>query len=248
MARLLRPKVLLVVGVAIAAVAAGLAAAVAGGLLLHDSSRPASVTAAIRLFRQESPKPALGDGVYVYDTTGGESLDVLSGVTHRYPAATTITLTHAGCGVRLRWQALAERSTTWLLCRSPHGIVERSSDEVHDFFGKIDRTSYRCAAGARGAFTCVSQHGRERGVAVTVGRETIPVGGARVSAVHIRTTARISGGDHGTETVDWWLAPNVTAPVRLSFSSRTSRKEPIIGAAHYRERAELKLASLEPLR
>jgi len=68
-----------------------------------------------------------------------------------------------------------------------------------------------------------------------------------VSAVHIHTTAHISGGDHGTETVDWWLAPGRAAPIRITMSSRTSRKEPVIGAAHYRERAELRLVSLVPL-
>ena len=250
MARLLRPKAL--IAVAAVVVGAALAAAVARGLFLRDSARPASVTAALRLFREENPSPTGDEGVYLYDTTGGESLDVLGGVTHRYPATTTIALTRTGCGARLRWQPLTERSTTWVLCRSPHGIVERSSDEVHDFFGKVDRTRYRCTS-ARGTFTCVSPHGRELGVAVDLGRETIAVGDTSVGAVHIRTTAQISGGDRGTETVDWWLAPSSAAPsgaapVRISFSSRTSRKEPIIGAAHYREHAELRLASLEPLR
>jgi len=244
-ARLLRPKAL--IAVAAVVVGAALAAAVARALFLRDSARPASVTAALRLFRAENPSPTGDEGLYLYDTTGGESLHVLGGVTHRYPATTTISLTRAGCGARLRWQALTKRSTTWVLCRSPHGIVERSSDEVHDFFGKVDRTSYRCA-NARGTFTCVSPHGRELGVAVDLGRETIAVGATRVDAVHIRTTAQISGGDRGTETVEWWLAPNTTVPVRIAFSSRTSRKEPVIGTAHYREHAELRLVSLEPLR
>jgi hypothetical protein len=241
-ARLLRPKAL--IAVAAVVVGAALAAAVARGLFLRDSARPASVTAALRLFREGNPSPTGNEGVYLYDTTGG--------VTHRYPAATTIALTRTSCGARLRWQPLTERSTTWVLCLTPRGIVERSSDEVHDFFGKVDRTSYHCT-NSRGTFTCVSPHGRELGVAVDLGRETIAVGDTRIGAVHIRTTAQISGGDRGTETVDWWLAPNSAAPsgaapVRISFSSRTSRKEPIIGAAHYREHAELRLASLEPLR
>jgi hypothetical protein len=247
-ARLLRPKALLAVGLVIAAAAAGLGGAVAGGLLLHDSSRPASVTAALLSFRREDPVPARDEGVYVYDTTGGESLDVLGGAAHHYPAATTIALTRTGCGVSLRWQALSERSTTWVLCRSGSGIVERSSVEVHDFFGKADRTSYRCTSGVHGAFACISQQGRERGFASDAGHETIAVGGARVDTVHIRTAARISGSDRGSETVDWWLAAGTPAPVRIVFSSRTSRKEPIIGDAHYRERAELRLESLQPLR
>jgi hypothetical protein len=243
--RLLRPKALLVIAVVVAG--AALAAAVAGGLFLRDSSRTASVTAALRLFREENPSTTGDEGVYLYDTTGGESLDVLGGATHRYPATTTIALSHAGCGTRLRWQALTERSTTWVLCRSAHGIVEQSSDEVHDFFGKVDRTGYRCV-NARSTFTCVSPHGRELGVAVDLGRETITVGDTHVDTVHIRTTAQISGGDRGTERVDWWIAANAAAPVRIAFSSRTSRKEPIVGVAHYRERAELRLVSLAPPR
>jgi hypothetical protein len=95
-ARLLRPKVLVVVAAVV--VVAALAAAVAGGLFLRDTARPASVTAALRLFREENPNPTGDEGVYLYDTTGGESLDVLGGVTHRYPATTTIALTRAGCG------------------------------------------------------------------------------------------------------------------------------------------------------
>ena len=78
----------------------------------------------------------------------------------------------------------------------------------------------------------------------------VVVAGAALAAdtVHIRTTAQISGGDRGTETVDWWIAANAAAPDRIAFSSRTSRKEPIVGVAHYRERAELRLVSLAPPR
>jgi hypothetical protein len=45
-------------------------------------------------------------GVYVYATTGSESVDALAGTDHDYPAETTITVLRAGCGVVLRWVAL----------------------------------------------------------------------------------------------------------------------------------------------
>ena len=56
--------------VAAVVVGAALAAAVARGLFLRDSARPASVTAALRLFREENPSPTGDEGVYLYDTTG----------------------------------------------------------------------------------------------------------------------------------------------------------------------------------
>jgi len=255
-----RPRVmrrpLLLVGVGLTAAAAVAAVAVAGRLLFHDTSRPASVTAALRVFRSEVRHPAAGEGVYLYRTAGGESLSVLNGTAHAYPATTTVALVRADCGVQLHWQALAERSTTWLLCRNAHGIVMRSSDEVHTFFGQTDRTDYRCSgawpsggpSGMRRPFACSSKGGRERGFAVVVGRSVLVVGGTRVDAVHIRTTSVVSGGNHGTETSDWWLARDSAAPVRIALSSRTSRTIPILGTAHYREHAVLALESLDPLR
>lgn len=244
----------MVAGLAAAAIVGGVA--VAGGLFFRDTSRPASVTAALGAFRTEDPHPTGDEGLYLYDTTGGESLDVLNGATHAYPATTTLALTRAACGVRLRWQALTGRSTTWVLCGGGRGTVEQSDDEVHTFFGQTDHTNYACAgvwpstgpAGARRAFACRSAHGSERGFAVLVGRGAVLVGGTRVDAVHVRTTAQVSGTSHGTETVDWWLAGSAAAPVRIMLTSRTSRKEPIVGTAHYRERAVLRLESLTPLR
>ncbi len=256
--RLLRPRLLVAVGAVLAVIAGGLAATVASGLLFHDSSKPALVADALHRFRQETPKPQQSEGLYLYATVGRESLDVLKGAAHVYPATTTISLTRVPCGVQLQWQALEDRSTTWVLCRSGRRIVLRRADEAHAFFGQTDHTSYLCAAGAawptgeppgaRRAFTCRSAHDREQGVALMLGKAVLTVGGARVDTLHIRTTAQVSGRDHGTETVDWWLEPGTAVPVRMDISSRTSRAVVLIGTAHYHEDAELRLSSLEPLR
>jgi len=251
-----RRRLLIVAALLVAVVAAGLVAAVAGGLLLRDTSQPASVAAALRLFRRDDPDPSGAEGVYVYDTSGWESLRVLSGPTHRYPATTTITLTRAGCGIRLRWQPLAARSTTWTLCRGDTGLVVTANDEVHTFYGVTDHTSYTCtgdwpsaaAPGTRRPFGCRAADGRERGVATLVGRGPVTVGDARIEATHVRTTATVSGGNHGSETVDWWIAPGTPAPIRIVLSSRTSRHVAIVGTARYREHAVLRLASPKALR
>lgn len=49
---------------------------------------------------------------YVYVTSGFDAVDVLTGARHDYPAATTLTVTASGCGVRLRWDVAVERWDT----------------------------------------------------------------------------------------------------------------------------------------
>jgi hypothetical protein len=256
--RLLRPRLLVAVGAVLALIAGGLAATVASGLLFHDSSKPVLVSDALRRFRQETPKPSQSEGLYLYATVGRESLDVLKGAAHVYPVTTTISLTRVACGVKLQWQALEDRVTTWVLCRDGRRIALRRADEEHTFFGVTDHTNYICAAGAawptgeppgaRRAFTCRSAHDREQGVALMLGKARLTAGGVRVNTLHVRTIAQVSGRDHGTETVDWWLDPRTALPVRMDISSRTSRPVVLIGTAHYREAAVLRLSSLEPLR
>lgn len=230
-----------------AAIAGGLAAAWAGGLLFADAARPASVENALQRFRAIDPHPRTLDGVYTYATRGGESLDVLGGARHPYPATTTITVVEVPCGVELRWDALAGRSTTWTLCADSSGIDLRRLDEVHTFFGHSDQTLYTCTS-RTGGFRCRSRHDAQTGQTSAAGRTELDVGGTPAPALHLRTTARVSGADSGTETVAWWLDPQGELPLELVVSSRTSRPEPLIGRAHYREDATLRLVSTTPLR
>ena len=61
-------------------------------------------------------------------------------------------------------------------------------------------------------------------------------------------SADVSGASSGIETVDWWLDPRTALPLELAVSSRTSRAEPLVGRAHYREDATLRLVSTTPQR
>jgi hypothetical protein len=233
---------------AAALIGGGLGAAWAAGLLFTDTARPASVESALHRFHAGDPRPRKLDGVYTYATRGGESLDVLGGARHLYPATTTITVVEVPCGVRLRWDALAGRSTTWTLCVDSAGIGLRALDEVHSFFDHHDETLYTCASqkGGTGPFHCRSRHDIETGRTSAAGHAQVDVGGEPVRALRLRTTARVSGVDRGTETVEWWLDDGL--PLELVVSSRTSRPEPLIGRARYREDATLRLVSMRPLR
>ena len=80
-----------------------------------------------------------------------------------------------------------------------------------------------------------------------LGRGDLDVGGKAVSVLHVRTVARISGGDQGSETVDWSLGTASAVPVRVAFSSHTSRKT-FVGRVHDTESADLRLLSTTPRR
>jgi hypothetical protein len=231
----------------VAAVAAGLGAAWAGGLLFTDTARPASVESALTLFRASDPRPQPLDGVYTYATRGEESLDVLGGTHHPYPSTTTLTVVQVPCGLRLRWDALAGRSTTWTLCTGSPGPNLRRLDEVHSFFGRHDRTLYTCT-GSTGRFQCRSRHDVQTGQEIGAAPARLDIGGQPVQALHYRTVGHVSGADRGTETTEWWLALYGGLPLELVVSNRTSRPEPLIGRAHYREDVTLRLVSTTPLR
>ncbi|MGZ4381098.1 MAG: hypothetical protein ACXVZ3_06735 [Gaiellaceae bacterium] len=224
--------------------------AAAGGFLLHDTAKPASIQEAVQRFKAGGAGGGKLDGVYVYATKGGESIDALGGAHHLYPATTSITAVGAPCGVKLRWDALQGRSTTWTLCSTRDGVELGTEEVVHTFFGQADDTTYACGGSELlhpGTFRCRSGRGQQTGTVLLVGRGHVEVGGKPVSVLHVRTVASISGGDHGTETVDWWLGTATGLPVRVAFTSRTSRKT-FVGRVHYAENADLRLTSLRPKR
>ena len=116
-------------------------AAIAGGLFFADTAKPASIEDAVQRFQAGGARTAKLDGVYLYATTGGESIDALGDVHHRYPATTSITARGAQCGVRLRWDALQGRSATWTLCSTRAGVDLGTEEVVHTFFGQGDDTA-----------------------------------------------------------------------------------------------------------
>lgn len=242
-------------------VVAALVGAYLGGVFLRDRPKSVSVGDALRRFRENDRTAKELEGVYVYATSGGESLDVLGGAYHRYPATTSVTALRVPCGLQLDWAVLQGRADTWTFCSTPAGVEVHSSVERHRFFGRSDRTAYLCAgsvlipsspaaAGAVPAlrrYVCKGGRAEERGVAQTIGRDTVGVGGRRVDALHARTVSTVSGANHGTETLDWWLDTKTALPVRIVIKSRTSRQT-FIGVARYSEDADLRLVSETPKR
>lgn len=217
-----------------------------------------SIPEVVASFHRRGAAAGARDGVYVYVTQGSESVDALGGTTHRYPPRTSITSVGVKCGVRLRWQPLEERSATWTLCRTPRGVELLGFRVSHRFFGQGDTTAYACAgslllaarepAGASSPFHCRSSRGRETGNSRVVAFQTVSVAARPLRSVHVRTTATVSGGDHGTEITDWWFAVHNGLVLGIDLRNRTGRDLPIVGTVHYREDATLRLLSTTPLR
>jgi len=251
---------LIAAGVVGVVVLAGLGAWLA---LFRDTAEPVTVEDAIASFRMETEDSAsaspITPGVYVYGTDGSESTDALTGVTHRYPNRSTITVAAADCGVSLTWRALKGRSTEWRLCLTDGGWQLRAQDERHTFYGRIERTTYICEdtpilparhpLGASWPVECATDGATETGVARIVARRPwrFVAGGRGRASVLVRKVTTFSGDIRGRARYAFALDDILALPVRIDMTSRTTNDSPV-GDVHYREDVVLRLLSLEPRR
>jgi hypothetical protein len=241
----------LVLVAAVAALAVGLA------LSLRDTAPPASIGAAVARFRAQALQADLPipPGVYVYTTTGQESVSALGGTRHAYPAESTITVVGGGCGVKLRWDVLETRWNELQLCDGAQRLPVWQ--EAHQFFGQDDRSTWTCSEatwlpaetkpGSETPYRCESGGTLQEGATVVVGEETLTVAGADVATVHVRLTADESGDARGKLVEDRWLEAGTGLPVRIGGRVRTSNASPI-GEVVFQERYTLDLTSFQPRR
>jgi hypothetical protein len=251
----------LVVGAFAAALAFG--AAAVWFVFLRDSAEPVTVGEAVTSFRTDTePTPGapspIPEGVYVYATDGFEKTDALTGVSHRYPKRSTITITAADCGVSLLWRVLDGRSTEWIYCVGGKGWSIARQDERHTFFGRTERTTYICettpirpaepSVGMRWrVIDCGTDEADERGTVRVVGLPQVRVGTVEVHTVHVRKATRFVGEIRGTSRHDIWFDANPGVPVKMVMVSRTTNDSPV-GDVHYEEDVTLLLTSLKPRR
>jgi hypothetical protein len=248
------------------------AVAVAGGvgyLLLRDTTTPVDVEDAVDRFREgdenSSASTTLVDGaggelpapgVYVYATDGQDSIDLLGGSTHTYPAETTLTITHTECGVRQRWQPLEERWDDEEVCASAVGRERRTLDAHHEFFGIADDQAFRCEAGylllptdpdpgATWSTSCRSDDTVLTGTGEVVGIEPREVDGEEIETVHVRVEEESTGANVGPSRDEYWFRVGDGLLIER-VSSVATRSDSAVGAAAYAERFTLRLTSLTP--
>lgn len=210
-----------------------------------------------------APLPVVpSPGVYRYVTAGYESVDVLGGARHDYPAETTITVVPDGCGVLLRWDALAERRDEWRLCATADGIVLQPDGlQFHEFFGSADDEAIHCEQ----SVVLVPADGEPRPATAqqclladeawaplweVLDTSEQVVDGAAVEVTHVRMTVASdngAGGGLGEHTVIDWYLDATGLPVSAGGTKDSVSSSPI-GDVDYQETFTLQLASLTPLR
>jgi hypothetical protein len=228
--------------------------------LFRDTAEPVTVGEAVTSFRTDTEAPSgaspIPVGVYVYATDGYEKTDALTGVTHRYPRRSTITVAASDCGASLTWRVLEGRSTEWVLCVADDGWELRSQDERHTFFGRTERTTYVCedtlvrpkrGTPAQWPVTCATGSVGERGRTTLLGRGVELVGGKPVEVERVRKTTSFTGSTRGTSRYEFAFDVRTGVPVRVALLSRTTNDSPV-GDVHYEEDVTLRLLSLEPRR
>ncbi|HNJ97404.1 MAG TPA: hypothetical protein PLV13_04730 [Ilumatobacteraceae bacterium] len=196
-------------------------------------------------------------GVYLYRTTGFESIDAVGGSRHDYPDQTTITVVRQGCGVMLTWDALQERRDMWNLCVEDDGIALTTEGlAFHQFFGQsrteeltCDRTvllvpddgtprspvQLSCLLGENQWAPAWEVMGYDR---LTVGTEIVPVR-------HVQMV--VADNDEYWEhvVVDWYLDEN-GLPVKVQ-AVKQSLSDTAYGDVEYNEVYTLELLSRTPL-
>lgn len=254
-------RVLVGAGVVVVLAAGGVAY-----LMLRDTSTPVDVEEAVERYRDEGAAPSStttvpeaqlpAEGVYVYATEGEERIDILGGSTHGYPAETTLTIRHTGCGLTQRWAPLDERWDEEEVCVTDAGRERRTLRTHHEFFGISDDADFACeagyllfpaepAVGSSWSTSCASGDTVLTGTAEVVGLEVRTVGGQRVETVHLRVTEQASGGDDGPSSDDYWLRTSDGLLVERTSTVETRSDSPV-GTATYTERFTLRLTSLDP--
>ncbi|HEY7044475.1 MAG TPA: hypothetical protein VH419_12465 [Nocardioidaceae bacterium] len=196
-------------------------------------------------------------GVYVYTTTGFDSVDALTGARHNFPATTTVTISAAGCGVDVRWNTVRERWDEWQWCPQGRGIETVAYRSFHQFFGVSSGTNYQCAgdplplAGRPGStWTIVCRQGdsdTSRFIGHLIGRQPVKVGTTSVNALRIRYDVAVSGVSAGTKFIDRWIRPEDGLVLREDSGTDTVQST-ALGKVHYRERYTIVLQSLVPRR
>lgn len=209
---------------------------------------------------EASTRPRPAEGVYLYDTEGGESVDVFGGSRHTYPDTTTITVTHTGCGSIERWDALEERWDERETCRRPDGDHLVRVTSFHRFFSQSDERTMRCEglvypAGAqpKDSWTtvCRGDEGDARSTGRAIGIEELEVDGVTVRTLHVRVTTNVdasSDGQTGRSSRDVWASLDTGIVILERAEVDTTGREPVVGDVRYTESYEIRLRSLEPRR
>lgn len=233
-----------------------------------DSVRKSGVDPALVSFRKEmkqatgysrhSGDPIPPYGVYRYLTRGSEAIETEAASTrHSYGALTAITLTPTRCGVKERWQPLAQSWTEGELCLYSKTSTVVAERNFHEFFGESKLTRYGCVggyppysaalrAGMHWVTRCRSDSGTVISREEVVGLGKVKVNGKLIDAVHLHSAVKLNGEPDGTDTQDSWLRRPDGLLLRRIEASQAHVDAG--GGGEFSEHYEITLISAEPQR
>ena len=252
----------IVLSIVVASVLIGIGTALGMRAWLTAEPRRVGVQETIIGFRQDATdgtdahEVATVDGVYVYDTSGSESIDVLGGDAHSYPSETALTVTSEACGLRMTWKPLAGRSESWLVCPLNGGTITPRTSSVHSFFRQTYDTAFVCNSDSwwtppEGMSTWTSSCGNDDRTSTRVGRvigiEPYAIDGETRDVIHAEWREELSRGSEGTVTTEIWIDKQTGLMLREQVTT-DSRNDSVVGKVTFEELLDLRLRSLVPQR
>jgi hypothetical protein len=206
----------------------------------------------------EAAHTGIQDGVYVFDTKGYEQTNAVGGARHDYPARSTMTVQHTGCGWTSRWQPLQERWEQWQFCTTTPDLTTTHLAIYHEFFHQRQQQDFDCPAGSvvkpaqanvgqHWSFTCTSPNAASANTFTVLDTSPFAIGGQSVPAVHVRIESRLTGSNDGTQVQEQWMDPTTGLLFHRVLDNDVMADSPF-GRVHYEEHYALQLTSTAPSR
>ena len=188
-------------------------------------------------------------GVYRYSTTGGESTQLLASASRDYPAESVITITQSGCGVRMEWTPVRERSEYFDVCRSDGRLVLKGYGGAHEFFGMRNEHAVTCSDqtslipalenGDSASTVCEGGNLKHNRTTTSVKASEVLIGEEKVDGFIVETKFVSEGTFNGTTLRTMTFDED---GVLLSWADDVSGSSPTpVGNADYEEKFSLTL-------
>jgi hypothetical protein len=204
------------------------------------------------------PFTAPAEGVYAYETDGGESIS-LGGAHHEYPSTTYATVRHTDGGLwDVAWPLIKEHVDSYRFASGRGRALQLSEGQRVTFYGQTDGMTYtsdppQVVADVNAApnshadfvFRGANQADYAENRLTYLGRERVRIGTATIEAFHTVIDATLHGKAEGRSRVEMWLHPDTGAVLKMR-RTLDSTAHAVFGTVHYAERATFVLRSLTP--
>lgn len=235
----------------------------AWALIFRTVSSPVDLREALRMYKREQTGKVLSalrsrlpsPGVYSYHTTGDESLSLM-GVSRSFPSTTSMVVVEGKCAT-VSWVPILEHTERTTMCPGPAGAIRVPKLATKEsIVGTTTNSVVECPAtayllppaahtGEHWSASCSLENPVEKVVlhGADEGFSTLYVGGHAVTVVHTRLALTFSGGERGTNPIDFSIVPRTGLVVREKETVNVDS-----GGVHYSENMTATLIGPHPVR